>query len=183
MLISRRRLLQLGGSVALVSMMPLKAFSSYKRPLIKKLWLYNTHTGEMFKQNYWENGQYSSSALEEVNFLLRDHRSNEVKDIQLSLLELLFQVQQLLGYQKPFDVISGYRSLRTNRQLRGMGRQVAKNSYHVRGMAIDVCFRGLSLARARKAALFLKKGGVGYYPSSGFLHMDVRGQSRYWQGT
>jgi uncharacterized protein YcbK (DUF882 family) len=181
--ISRRSLLKISTATVLVSATPLKVFSfSQKKNHTKSLWLFNTHTGEMMKETYWENGMYVPSSLEKLNFLLRDHRQDEVKEMDLSMINLMHQLQQLMDYKKPFDIISGYRSPRTNEKLRGMGRQVAKNSYHTRGMAIDISFSGLSLARAHKAALFLNKGGVGYYASSGFIHMDVRGKPVRWRG-
>lgn len=183
MLISRRNLLKLSTATVLVSATPLKIFArSQSKKYTKSLWLFNTHTGEMVKETYWENGIYIPSSLEKLNFLLRDHRLNEVKSMNISMLNLLHQLQQLMDYKKPFDIISGYRSPRTNEKLRCMGRQVAQNSYHTRGMAIDVQFQGFSLDRAHKAALFLKKGGVGYYGSSGFIHMDVRGTPTCWRG-
>lgn len=132
---------------------------------------------------YWQDGKYLPSSLKQFYHILRDHRCNSIKALRLDLFDLLHDLQQLLGYRKPFDIISGYRSPLTNARLRGAGRKgVAKNSYHMKGMAIDVHFRGFSLLRARKAACFLGRGGVGYYPSSGFIHMDVRGKKTQWQG-
>jgi uncharacterized protein YcbK (DUF882 family) len=181
---TRRELLYWGGSAMLVSAFPLQVLSSFKRPLSKKLCLYNTHTGEFAKEEYWCKGIYCPNALKKINHLLRDHRSNEIKSISPALLNLLHTLQTMLGYTKPFEVSSGYRSLKTNEKLRKMGRKgVAKQSYHTRGMAIDVDFRGLSLARAHKAACFLSQsGGVGYYPSSHFIHLDVRGFPQRWTG-
>lgn len=184
MLISRREFLCWGGNLALLSMLPFPAFGRVIRMTpVRSLWLYNTHTGEMLKEPYWQQGKYIPGGVRRINYLLRDHRSNEVRAIRLSVLDLLFQLQELLDYHKPFDVISGYRSAKTNAKLRRMGCSgVAKNSYHIKGMAVDVRFRGLSLLRARKAACFLGKGGVGYYPSSKFIHMDVRGHLKQWGG-
>lgn len=183
--ITRRQLLYYGGSATLLSLVPMQGIcAAIKRPIqTKSLWLYNTHTGESVKEIYWAQGKYIPSAQKRLSYLLRDHRVNEVKLIQTSLFDLIFQLQQLLGYKKPFDVISGYRSARTNAKLRRIGGGgVAKNSFHVKGMAMDIRLRGLSLDRARKAGIFLAKGGVGYYPSSNFVHLDVRGKPTSWCG-
>jgi uncharacterized protein YcbK (DUF882 family) len=164
-------------------MIPVRAFSAMKYKEIKRgLCMHNIHTGSTIKTNFWHHGRYDFSSLKKINFFLRDHRSNEVRSISLHLLELLYELKQLLGHTRPFDVISGYRSPKTNAKLRRVGRGVAKNSYHMKGMAIDINFRGLSLMRARKAACFLRRGGVGYYPSSHFIHVDVRGNPTHWSG-
>ena len=185
MLITRRELLCWGGGAALLSMVPVHAASRMlrKNTLTKSLWLYNTHTGEFVREAYWHQGKYIPSGVRYINRLLRDHRSNEIKPLSLDVFNLLYQMQTLLGYRKPLDVISGYRSPKTNARLRSLGSGgVAKNSYHTKGMAIDVHFRGLSLMRARQAACFLARGGVGYYPSDRFIHLDVRGHLAKWSG-
>lgn len=148
----------------------------------KQLWLHNVHTGQIAKITFFAEGQWQKSGLREIAHLLRDHRSNQHRPMDLNLILLMASLKDLLDYRKPFDVISGYRCPATNARLRRAGRGVAKNSYHVKGKAVDIHFRGLTLQRAHKAACALAKGGVGLYPSSGFVHMDVRGHFVKWHG-
>ena len=182
--VSRRQFLVWGAGASLLNLCSgsvVHAGMKLLKPRQKRnLWLYNTHTGEYFKDLYWEKGKYSPSSLKKINTLLRDHRENKVKSIDTELLDLLFNIQCLLNYNKPFDVISGYRSVKTNARLRRASKGVALNSYHTKGKAIDIMFRGLSLKRAHKAVCSLKVGGVGYYPKSGFIHVDVRGWPAIW---
>jgi len=146
----------------------------------RSLAFYNTHTSERLKATYWEHGHYLPDALSEINHLLRDHRSGEVHVIDPSLLDLLDLLQGRLETHKPFHVISGYRSPATNSMLRKTGGGgVAKRSLHMQGMAIDIRMPGVRLADLRKAAVQARAGGVGYYPSSSFVHVDV-GRVRYW---
>jgi uncharacterized protein YcbK (DUF882 family) len=111
--------------------------------------------------------------------VLRDHRTDEVAEMDPRLLDLLFNLQGKLGASTPFHVISGYRSPRSNAMLVAKGGGVAKKSLHMQGKAIDIRLPGRELADLRKAALGLKAGGVGYYPKSDFVHVDV-GRVRHW---
>jgi len=139
----------------------------------------NLHTGEKLTRTYWVNGEYLAEPLAEFSHLLRDHRSNESHPMDPQLLDLLHQLQHEVGSNKPFEIISGYRSPKTNAKLRGKSKGVAKRSLHMLGKAIDVRLPGQDLAKLRQAALSLKAGGVGYYPKSDFLHVDT-GRVRYW---
>lgn len=146
-----------------------------------RLSLYNTHTGETLGITYAAEGAYIPEALEAVDHLLRDHRTGDVKPIDPQLLDLLFAISKKMGLtaRHPFHVVSGYRSPETNALLRKRSRRVAKNSYHVKGQAVDFRVPHLRLSLLRRAALSLRSGGVGYYPRSHFLHVDV-GEFRYW---
>lgn len=170
-----------GGSSALLSVCPIPSFarSIFLKPT-RALWLYNTHTGETLKEVYWSHGLYLKDSLTQINRILRDHRVNEVKSIDPAVLDLVHTIQQLMDYRKPLDIISGYRSPKTNAWLRRRSHGVSKNSYHMKGKALDISFRGLLLARAQKAACSLRRGGVGYYPASGFIHVDVRKRPTCW---
>ncbi|BCV66813.1 hypothetical protein TUM17387_21720 [Shewanella carassii] len=95
------------------------------------------------------------------------------------LFDLLFNLQQTLSVSEEIHVISGYRSPKTNAMLAGKSNGVAKKSYHMRGMAMDIAIPGVKLETLREAALSLKLGGVGYYPASGFVHVDC-GPVRSW---
>jgi len=145
----------------------------------RSLKFYNLHTGESLKTTYWENGSYVPEELDRVNYILRDFRANEVKPIDPALLDLLVRAQRRLGTSQPYQVISGYRSPLTNAMLHANSEGVAVHSLHIDGKAIDICVPGRSLAQVRGAALALQGGGVGYYPRSGFVHMDT-GRVRFW---
>ncbi|MBF0256104.1 MAG: DUF882 domain-containing protein [Gammaproteobacteria bacterium] len=153
--------------------MPLERYDA------RYLSFHHTHTGEKLKLTYWENGKYLRDALAEVNHHLRDHRNNEVTQMDRDLLDQLFVLHKKLDTDKPFHIISGYRSPRTNEMLRRQGRGVAKRSMHMTGKAIDIRVPGHSLSQVRLAALSMHSGGVGYYPSSQFVHLDT-GRVRRW---
>lgn len=139
----------------------------------------NLHTGERLTVTYRENGEPVPDALAAINHLLRDHRNGEVAEIDLGLLDLLHALARRLDSRAPFQIISGYRSPATNARLREAGRGVAKNSYHMRGMAADIRVEGVRLKDLRQAALNMKRGGVGYYPRPRFIHVDT-GRVRRW---
>ncbi len=139
----------------------------------------NLHTGESATATYWENGQYISEATRTLDYLLRDHRTNEVREIDRGILDQLYRLRLLVGNDRPFHVISGYRSARTNAMLARRSGGVARRSYHQFGMAIDVRLPGTRLQDLRNAALSMKAGGVGYYRRSNFIHLDT-GRVRFW---
>jgi uncharacterized protein YcbK (DUF882 family) len=145
----------------------------------RTLSLYNTHTGEDVSTVYWAAGDYINSGLQDVNTLLRDHRSGDIYPIDPDLLDLLYVLQQQVGGRKAYQVISGYRSPRTNAALSSSSAGVAKRSYHMQGKAIDIRLPGCDLKQLHRAALEIKAGGVGYYPGSDFIHVDV-GPRRSW---
>lgn len=145
----------------------------------RSLHFYSIHTREALEAVYWHDGRYDPSALAAIDHHLRDFRSGDVKPIDVRLLDLLHALNERLGNGDPVHVISGYRSPATNAMLARRSRQVAKNSYHVKGMAIDVRVPAYRLADLRDAALGLCQGGVGYYPGSNFIHLDT-GPVRAW---
>ncbi len=145
----------------------------------RSLSFYHTHTGETLHTLYWAQGEYVTEALAEINYILRDFRTDEVKAIETRLLDLLYAMRMKLGTQHPFHIISGYRCQATNALLSEQNRGVVKNSLHLYGLAADVCIPGCPLSSLRKAALSLKGGGVGYYPKSDFVHIDA-GRVRTW---
>ena len=141
----------------------------------------NIHTGEKLRVEYWAQGRYLPDALAEVNHVLRDFRTGQVHPITPQLLDLLALVRARLESSEPINVISGFRSPATNAMLRGEHEHsgVASKSLHMQGMAIDLRIPGRSLAAVHMAALAQRGGGVGYYPQSDFVHMDV-GRVRTW---
>jgi len=179
--LSRRKFLALGSIAALAGVFPAKAFasvSSSSQPE-RSLAFYNTHTGEQLKIVYWEQGNYIGESLGAINHILRDFRTNEIKDIDTRLLDLLFAIRNELETQQPFHIISGYRSPETNAFLRAHSTGIAEHSLHLVGEAIDIRTPGRDLRVLHKAAVALKGGGVGFYPKSDFVHVDV-GRVRYW---
>lgn len=142
--------------------------------------LYNLHTKESFDGIFWADGDYDTAALKEINHLFRDHRTNGVIDIDPRLLSILYLVKNKVGKpSQPYSIISGYRSAETNRKLAKNNAGVAKNSYHIKGRAVDIRLPGTDTRQLREAGLSLRVGGVGYYEKSNFLHLDT-GPFRAW---
>lgn len=139
----------------------------------------NLHTDEKLSCCYWESGRYIEDGLKEINFILRDHRANEVHSIDRSLLDLLHALHEAVGSKSPYQVISAYRSPETNKKLRKSGSGVAKKSLHMQGKAIDIRLPDINLTELRDTAMSFQAGGVGYYQDSDFLHIDI-GRTRTW---
>ncbi len=145
----------------------------------RSLSFYNTHTAETLKTVYWAQGQYFPEALAEIDFILRDFRSGDVKPIAPRLLDLAHELRRTLNSSEPIQVISGYRSPATNAMLAAHGGGVASHSLHLLGEALDLRLPGRDLKEVHRAALALARGGVGYYPRSNFVHIDI-GRVRRW---
>lgn len=176
--VSRRRLLGWTVPVAAVGLVaPPVLASAPKR--VRSLSLRNLHTDERVAVDYWIDGWYSPDALAEINHLMRDFRTGEVHPMDRELLDLLHRVHNAMESDADFEVFSAYRSPRTNAMLARRNSRVAKQSLHMRGMAADVRLPGRRLGHLRRAAKSLRLGGVGYYPKSGFVHLDV-GRPRFW---
>ncbi len=141
--------------------------------------VHNMHTGESYKGVYRVGNEYLPEAFEAINHTLRDHRSDEVFPIDPRVIDIAAAVHRMSGSRKEFQVLSGYRSPKTNNKLRSKSRGVAKQSLHMSGQAMDLKLPDVSNSRLRELAIKLKSGGVGYYPRSGFVHVDS-GQFRTW---
>jgi uncharacterized protein YcbK (DUF882 family) len=139
----------------------------------------NTHTGESVSAVYWADGDYRAEGLAAIDRVLRDHRTGAIRPIDRRLLDMLHALRRDIGTSAPFNVISCYRSPRSNAALRQAGRAVAENSLHMEGKAADVRLPGVALADLHRAAVGLRAGGVGYYAGPSFVHVDV-GRVRYW---
>ncbi|MBK1669455.1 hypothetical protein CKO28_15560 [Rhodovibrio sodomensis] len=137
------------------------------------------HTGERLVAPYLIRGRLDADGLGRLDYILRDWRTGEVVRIDRRLYALLDALRQRLRTDAPFQIISGYRAPKTNAMLRAASSGVAKRSYHTRAMAIDIVVPNRATEQVRDAALALRRGGVGYYPSSGFVHVDV-GPVRRW---
>jgi uncharacterized protein YcbK (DUF882 family) len=151
-----------------------------RRPIgFRSVALDNIHTGERVNAVYWAEGRYVPDAMKRIDWLLRDHHTDEVRRISPDLLDLLTSLQVKLRTREPFQIISGYRSPATNAMLAAMTDGVAQNSLHMQGMAADIRVPDRSLVKVQRAALSLASGGVGFYPRSDFVHVDV-GRIRHW---
>lgn len=149
-------------------------------PRVRRLAFHNLHTDERLKTIYWERGRYIPAALEEIDAILRDHRTGEVRQMAPELIDLVHGLTARLGTAQPVQIISGYRSPATNALLHADDPgHVAKRSLHLTGEALDLSIEGHSLRKVRAAALSLHRGGVGYYPRTGFVHVDI-GRPRSW---
>ena len=178
----RRRFLQFGLAATTSLLLP-KAFGSGLDELAaepeRKLSFYNLHTGENLDATYWADGQYLASELTAINHILRDHRTGDTTDMDTGLLDLLTVLHRKMDSKQAFQIISGYRSAKTNAALHRKSNGVAKKSMHLQGKAIDIRLPGCQLSDLRKAALSCRKGGVGYYQKSNFIHVDT-GRVRHW---
>ncbi len=144
--------------------------------------VHNLHTGESLRAVYYENGRYVPDAMSELMKVLRDWRNGEEHLMDPRLFDVMHALRGKLETNEPFQVISGYRSPETNAAMHERSHQVASNSQHTQGRASDVRIEGVELSRLHGAALDLAAGGVGYYPVSNFVHVDV-GPVRQWSGT
>jgi uncharacterized protein YcbK (DUF882 family) len=145
----------------------------------RSLAMFNPHTGESVNLVYCENGYYVSEALDEINYFFRDFRANLIKPIDPKLLDLLHAIRQTSDTTKPFNLVSGYRSPQTNAMLAAQFEGVARHSMHIQGKAADINLPGRELSILQRIALAMRFGGVGYYPQSGFVHVDT-GRIRHW---
>ncbi|MBV9512046.1 MAG: DUF882 domain-containing protein [Caulobacteraceae bacterium] len=196
-MLERRSLLRLGlGAAAGAGLAAAPALALASAPVItlpstapapaaasgmRSVSLQNLHTGEAMQGVYWADGDYIPEVLDAVNLHLRDYRTGAVHVIDPKLLDLLDALSSLTETKGSFQVISGYRSPETNALLCERSGEVAKHSLHMEGMAIDIRLADVDLDHLHKAALSLGRGGVGFYPTSDFVHVDV-GPVRTWHG-
>lgn len=147
----------------------------------RRVTLRNIHTSETLDAVYWEQGRYIPEVMVEVNRVLRDYRTGDVHQIDPNLMDLLGSISAKVENRTPFHVISGYRSPHTNEAMHERSSGVAKKSLHMEGQAIDISLEDVALTHLHRAALDVGRGGVGFYPTSNFVHVDV-GPIRRWQG-
>lgn len=175
---SRRHFVSLGlGAAAAALVKPTSVFAAI--PSARQLSFHHLHTGERLKAVYWEKGRYIPESLREISRLMRDFRTDEVKAMDPRILDILHAVSRKVECSNGFMIIGGYRSPATNDMLRETSAGVAKHSLHLKGQAIDLTLPGCDLSNLHRAALSLQAGGVGYYPSSDFVHVDC-GPVRSW---
>lgn len=176
---SRRGFLGLAGAAAACMVLRTGEAEAAQKPKQRSISLQSLHTGEKIKAVYWQKNAYDKQALASIAKVMRDHRNGKVHPIDPRLLDLLSDLAFKIGTKQPFLIISGYRSPETNALLASYSDGVAKHSLHMEGKAIDIRLAGQNLSTIRKVAMGLKRGGVGYYPKSGFVHVDT-GKVRYW---
>lgn len=139
----------------------------------------NQHTGERFSGEYRVGDRYLPDAFEEINYIMRDFRADEVFPIDPRLMDVLYYVREKSGKTTDFEILSGYRCPKTNAMLRRSSSGVAQNSLHMTGQAVDFRLPGYSTRRVRNIAQQVRAGGVGYYQKSNFVHVDT-GTVRHW---
>ena len=145
----------------------------------RQLSFYHTHTAESLTVTYYRDGEYVPAALDELNHFLRDFRTGDATEMDPAVFDILYDLRAKVGSNGTYEIISAYRSPKTNEMLRSKSNGVARNSQHLHGNAIDVRLRGVDTAELRDAAISLQRGGVGYYRSSDFIHVDT-GRVRTW---
>ncbi|MDQ7787101.1 MAG: DUF882 domain-containing protein [Thermodesulfovibrionales bacterium] len=176
-MISRRKFLKtVTAGIALCSFGDFPAFA-YQDNQKRTLNMYNIHTGEELNVSYCISGRYDQDALENINYFLRCHHTNEVKEIDVGVIDLLCDIKDAMDTDHQIQIISGYRSPDYNEVLLSQGKGVAKNSLHLSGLAIDFSLEGISPCDIFQLAKSFSAGGVGQYPE--FVHIDV-GKVRYW---
>lgn len=159
---------------------PIPAGSSVRPAVTSRLRLFHTHTGEHIDLVYREGDHYIPEALEKLDHFLRDHRTGEVHHFNPKLFDVVSEVVASLGkVDAEIHIICGYRTPWSNNYLRTHTSGVAKNSLHMLAEAIDIRLPGIRTSVFRDAALALHQGGVGYYPESNFVHVDI-GRVRRW---
>lgn len=145
----------------------------------RSLSFYNTHTGERSTVTFKRDGVYDQAGLKQLNHVLRDWRRNEQVRMDPELLDLVWEVYRESGASEPINIICGYRAPATNAMLRSRSRGVAKESQHMLGKALDFNIPGVDLTKLRYMGMKKQYGGVGIYPGSNFVHLDV-GSVRTW---
>ena len=187
--INRRSFLGIGaatlGGVLIPGLATTAQAANFKSGVIgsgaRRLAFRNAHTGESFSGVYRVGDKYLPDAFDQINMVMRDFRTGQMYPMDPRVIDIIFSVHRMTGHNQPFEIISGYRSPKTNAMLRGNSSSsgVAKKSLHMQGQAIDLRMEGFSTARLRDIAKSLRAGGVGYYSKSDFVHMDS-GDVRSW---
>lgn len=156
------------------------AYGSLPAQRVCRLRMFNTHTLEHLDVVYSRDGVYDAEALAKLDLFLRDWRADSVKHYDPRLFDLLTELASKVGRPEgEINIICGYRTPKTNKDLRSRSSAVGGNSLHMKAEAIDIRLPGVRTSRLRDTALALKRGGVGYYAASDFVHVDV-GRVRRW---
>lgn len=178
-MLNRRTFLAMGAAAAATTLFATPVQAALRTRMERSVFLHNIHTGESLRTVYWHDGSYQPGAMRLVNRILRDHYSGDVHPMDPQVVDLLCVLQHKIGAHKPFQIVSGYRSPQTNAMLASLSDGVASHSLHMEGKAVDIRLEGASVRTLGRAAKSLRMGGVGQYPSSNFVHVDV-GRVRTW---
>ena len=174
--LTRRGILGLGAAVA-VGVCNSRTANAWEPAPERTLRLYNRLTGESFEGVYWAEGRPVAEALARIDWILRDHRTDACRRIDLALLNRLWEMQETLDSRHPFEVLSAFRSQETNRRVEG----AARDSYHLEGRAVDLRLQGWRAVDLYRCALSTGDGGAGCYAKRNFIHVDT-GPTRRWVG-
>ena len=178
----KRKWLSLGGIVLGASVLPNSVLAMVSTPKPRILTFRNINTGERLSGEFSAQKGFASATLKKLDNFMRDKRTNQVHRMDPNLFHKFYNIQSNLGLRNAeIEVICGYRSAATNAMRHRQSRGVASNSYHIKGKAIDFSIAGVPLAKVKAAAENLSNGGVGYYPTSNFIHVDT-GPVRTWKG-
>lgn len=148
---------------------------------VRRVRMYSARTGESLDAIYWIEGDYIPEVLKEINYFMRDWRTDEKLKMDARNIDIIAATHRLLDVNEPYTLLSGYRSPATNAALRSRSKGVARNSLHMKGQAADLRLKSRSVSQMAKAALACEAGGVGKYSRSNFVHMDC-GSVRSWGG-
>ena len=180
--LDRRSILKAGMAGAVMAAVPLLTAEDAYARIGSGSWrikFTHAHTGESFNGVYRVGNRYLPEAFERLNYIFRDFRTGEVFPMDPRVVDILSMAQSRSRTSTPFQILSAYRSPKTNFNLRRASSGVAKNSFHMYGQALDIRNPSISTKRLRNIAVGLKAGGVGYYPKSSFIHVDT-GSVRSW---
>lgn len=180
--LTRRDVLQGVGALSaavLINSLAVTPVLASRRDDVYRISLWNTHTWERYSGVYRVGNRYLPDAFSEINHVLRDHRTGESFPIDPRVIDIISVVHRVSGSRYPYKVLSGYRSPKSNAMLHRVSEGVAKQSLHMSGRAIDARIADVDTSKLRDIAKRLRAGGVGYYPSSDFVHMDS-GSYRTW---
>ncbi len=148
---------------------------------IRRVRMYSGRTGESMDTIYWVEGDYIKDALKEINYFMRDWRTDQTTSMDARTVDIMAASHSLLDVNEPYMLLSGYRSAQTNAMLRSRSKGVARNSLHIKGQAADLRLKSRSVSQMAQAAAACASGGVGTYSRSNFVHMDC-GTVRSWRG-
>ena len=144
---------------------------------VRRLTLVRPMTGEVaYDVPFWRHDAPFDDGLAELDWLMRDVQAERVQPIDVRVFYLLAMVQAEFG-GRTILVTSGYRTRATNERLRAQGIDAARNSFHLRGRAVDIQIPGVAPASMAELGSLLGLGGVGVY--AGFVHLDT-GPKRMW---
>ncbi|BAT57754.1 peptidase M15 [Variibacter gotjawalensis] len=175
----QRKSLRLTRGAVLAALACLFAIDATADSEVRTLTMHHTHSKENITVVFKRNGRYDDQGLAKINYFLRDWRNHDQIKMDPRLFDVVWEAYQDAGGTQPIQIISAYRSPATNSMLRARSRGVAKHSQHMLGKAMDFNIPGVSLDRLRASGLRLQRGGVGFYPGSNFVHLDV-GSIRMW---